>query len=392
MIDETIKKEVLDLEPELIELRRWFHIHPELSWNEYNTRKKVEEKLDEAGIPYVEGAKTGVIGIIKGANADGRILGLRADMDALPVTELADVEYKSVNDGVMHACGHDTHTAMLAMAGKILAAHKDELKCEVRLIFQPAEEFIADSGAAHMKDEPLVKECDSIIGLHVFGAMDGGIIYIGDGAIMASADTFDIEIQGKGAHGASPHEGIDPIAAGVEFCNAVNRVLAREIDTQKPAVISVTAFNSGTTSNVVPGTAHLMGTCRALDAGVRDSFEPILNRIAKGVGEETNTTITVDYHYGCPVTINFPKETEIARKAAYRTVGEDRVQIPPRSMGSEDFPKYTSPKAFAYLGVGVADKAKRFPQHNPYFVLDEQYLKDGVGFYVNCALCYSEEG
>ena len=122
MIDETIKKEVLDLEPELIELRRWFHIHPELSWNEYNTRKKVEEKLDEAGIPYVEGAKTGVIGIIKGANADGRILGLRADMDALPVTELADVDYKSVNDGVMHACGHDTHTAMLAMAGKILRA------------------------------------------------------------------------------------------------------------------------------------------------------------------------------------------------------------------------------------------------------------------------------
>ena len=210
MIDETIKKEVLDLEPELIELRRWFHIHPELSWNEYNTRKKVEEKLDEAGIPYVEGAKTGVISIIKGANADGRILGLRADMDALPVTELADVEYKSVNDGVMHACGHDTHTAMLAMAGKILAAHKDELKCEVRLIFQPAEEYIADSGAAYMKDEPLVKECDSIIGLHVFGAMDGGIIYVGDDAIMASADTFDIEIQGKGAHGASPHEGIDP--------------------------------------------------------------------------------------------------------------------------------------------------------------------------------------
>ena len=391
MIQETLKNEVLGIEEELIELRRWFHIDPELSWDEYNTRKKVEEKLDEAGVPYVEGAKTGLIGIIKGANADGRIIGLRADMDALPVTELADVCYKSVNDGVMHACGHDTHTAMLAMAGKILAAHKDELKCEVRLIFQPAEEYIADSGAAYMKDEPLVKECDSIIGLHSFGAMDGGYICVGDDAIMASADTFDIEIQGKGAHGASPHDGVDPIAAGVEFCNAVNRVLAREIDTQKPAVISVTAFNSGTTSNVVPGTAHLMGTCRALDAGVRDSFEPTLNRLAKAIGEETRTEITVDYHYGCPVTINDPKETALARKAAIATVGEEKVLVPPKAMGSEDFSKYLAPKAFAYLGVGVADKEKRYPQHNPHFIIDEQYLKYGVEFYVRCALCYSEE-
>ena len=391
MIRETLKKEVLDLESELIELRRWFHTHPELSWDEYNTRKKIEEKLDEAGIPYVEAAKTGVIGIIKGANADGRIFGLRADIDALPVQELADVEYKSVNDGVMHACGHDTHTAMLAMAGKILAAHKDELKCEVRLIFQPAEEYIADSGALYMREEPLVKECDAIIGLHVFSAMDGGYLFVGDDSIMASADTFDVEIQGKGAHGASPHEGIDPLAAGVEFCNAVNRVIAREINTQKPAVISVTAFNSGTTSNVVPGTAHLMGTCRALDPGVRDSFEPTLKRLAKAIGEETRTEITVDYHYGCPVTVNDPEQTELARKAAIETVGKEFVAVPPKSMGGEDFSKYTNPKAFAYLGVGVADKEKRAPQHNPYFVVDEQYLKYGVEFYVRCALCFGDE-
>lgn len=378
----NIQEEAVNIESELIALRRYFHQHPEQSWKEWNTQKKIEEELDTLGIPYETPYKTAVIATIKGAHASDHILGIRADIDALPVTEKTACPFKSENEGTMHACGHDTHTAILLATAKVLAAHRDELPVTVRLIFQPAEEFIEDSGALHLKTVPSVLECERLIGLHIMSALEAGEAALNDGPIMASADTFDVYIDGKGGHGAHPEQCIDPIQAGVEFVQSLNRIVAREMNAIIPVVVSITQFVAGTTSNVIPATAHLSGTTRAADPKVRDRFPDLLQRTASAVALDTETHIRVDYHFGCAVTINDPEVAATGRRAAAQVFGEDHIQKVPFSMGGEDFSKYTNPKAFLILGGGVHDPAKRFPQHSPYFEIDESVLKNGVAYFL----------
>jgi amidohydrolase len=384
-------KEAQAISNKLTRLREYFHSHPEQSWHETETQKKIQAYLDELGIPNQKSTKTGVIATLKGAKSSDTILGIRADIDALPITEESNPSYKSLNPGTMHACGHDTHIAILLGTAKILASHKDELPVTVRLIFQPAEEYIADSGALHMKDDPLVKECTRIIALHIQGELPYGVANLQAGPIMAASDTFDVYIKGQGGHGAHPEKAIDPIAAGVAFYNTVQTLVSREIKPLDAAVIGVTAFQSGTTSNVIPDTAHLMGTTRTFTPKVRDAFPEQLERVAAGIAAATRTEIKVDYHFGTPVMVNDENVTATGLRAAAKIFGKDHVITEEPRMGGEDFAKYLAPKAMLCLGGGFTDGHKCYPQHSPYFDIEEKALPLGVAWFLEYINEYGKE-
>ncbi|MGI6075034.1 MAG: M20 metallopeptidase family protein [Pyramidobacter sp.] len=387
----VLKEKVKAIQTELVELRRHFHSHPELSWKEFDTQKKIVEYLEALDIPCVPASKTGVIATIKGARSSGTVIGIRADIDALPLSELNDVPYQSKNQGVMHACGHDAHIAILLGTAKVLASMRDELTVTVRLIFQPAEEFIADSGAYYMKTEPLVAECSRLIALHIWSKIPAGFASLRYGPVMSAADTFDIFVSGKGGHGALPHQTIDPVLAGSELVVALQGVISREVNPLEPAVISVTAFQSGTTSNVIPDGAHLQGTARTFSNELRDAYPQIIKRVASGVSQTTRAEISVDYHMGPPPMINDSQCVDTGRKACDRVFGSGKMVDWELQMGGEDFAKYTNPKCLLLLGGGFADEARRCPQHSPHFDIDENALALGVEYFVQYVLCYEEE-
>ena len=363
------------IQNELVELRRYFHEHPELPWEEFNTQKKIMEYLDELGIPYQESSKTGVIATIKGPHSSDKILGIRADIDALPITEQAACEWKSQNEGKMHACGHDTHITMLLGAAKLLKQMEDELTITVRLLFQPAEECIENSGAALMKDDPALLECDRLIAMHIWSKIPAGYASLRYGPVMSAADTFDIYVKGKGGHGALPHQTVDPVVAASEFVLSMQRVVARELNPLEASVISITAFNSGTTSNVIPAEAHLMGTARTFTPATRDQYPEIIKRVAAGVGEATRTEIEVD----------------TGRRAAETVFGKDHLTDWELQMGGEDFAKYPQEKCLLLLGGGWPEEERQFPQHSPFFDIDESALSLGVEYFVEYVQEYQKE-
>ena len=386
-----IFKEGENLQKELVELRRYFHENPEQSWEEFNTQKKIMDYLDELDIPYTKSCKTGVIATIKGKLSSDKVLGIRADIDALPVQELAEVSWKSKNEGSMHACGHDTHITMLLGTAKLLQKMKDELKLTIKLLFQPAEECIQDSGASYMKDEPEVLECDRLIAIHIWSKIPAGYASLRYGAIMSAADTFDIFIKGKGGHGALPHQTVDPLVAGSELVMSLQRIVAREISPFEPAVISVTSFNSGTTFNVIPGEAHLMGTARTFNPEIRAQYPEILERVASGVAQSTKTEIKLAYHFGPPPLINDDSCVDTGRKAAESVFGKDFLLEWEPQMGGEDFAKYSAPKCLLFLGAGFQGEKLRYPQHSPYFDIDENVLKLGVLYFMEYVKEYEKE-
>lgn len=386
-----LKEHIAALQPELVQLRRHYHEHPERSWQEFETQKSIEKYLDELGIPYVESCKSGVIATIKGPHSGDRIIGIRADIDALPIKELGTEEYKSQNEGTMHACGHDTHITILLGTAKVLAALKDQLTVTVRLLFQPAEEEIANSGAAYMKEEPLVKECDRLIALHIWSKIPAGWASLRYGPVMSAADTFDVEIEGKGGHGALPHQTIDPIVAGAEFVTALQTVVSREVNPLEPAVLSVTQFQSGTTSNVIPGEAHLSGTARTFSKELRDAYPGILERVAQGVSTTSRAQIRTVYHFGPPPMINDKECVDTGRKACAKVFDKDKLVDWELQMGGEDFAKYYNPKCILLLGGGFAEEERRYPQHSPYFDIDEKALGLGVEYFVQYVLEWEKE-
>ena len=379
------------IQNELVELRRYFHEHPELPWEEFNTQKKIMEYLDELGIPYQESSKTGVIATIKGPHSSDKILGIRADIDALPITEQAACEWKSQNEGKMHACGHDTHITMLLGAAKLLKQMEDELTITVRLLFQPAEECIENSGAALMKDDPALLECDRLIAMHIWSKIPAGYASLRYGPVMSTADTFDIYVKGKGGHGALPHQTVDPVVAASEFVLSMQRVVARELNPLEASVISITAFNSGTTSNVIPAEAHLMGTARTFTPETRDQYPEIIKRVAAGVGEATRTEIEVDYHFGPPPMINDDACVDTGRRAAETVFGKDHLTDWELQMGGEDFAKYPQEKCLLLLGGGWPEEERQFPQHSPFFDIDESVLSLGVEYFVEYVQEYQKE-
>lgn len=371
----------------VINLRRYFHENPELSWEEVNTSKRIRKELEEMNIPYELVKDIGVIGHIKG-KGEGKRLGIRADIDALPVKEETGLSFASKNEGVMHACGHDAHISILLGAAKILNELKDEFKGEILIIFQPAEEYIQDSGAKYLSQVPEIKSLDRIIGLHIWGDIDSGSASLNEGPIMASADTFDIYIKGISGHGASPHKSIDPIVAGSMVVNALQTIVSRENDPLEPQVISVTAFNSGNSKNVIPETAHLEGTTRSFNNDLRSKYKSEMQRVLEGVAITTRAEIKLDYHDGTPATVNEKESTEMGIEVAKEVFKDGFIEDYPQLMGGEDFAKYLLNIPGCFLLLGGAGKKGKIAQHNEKFDIDEDSLLLGIEYFIKYALKY----
>jgi amidohydrolase len=317
--------------------RQDIHAHPELAFEEQRTADKVADLLESFGIEVHRGlATTGVVGSLQ-AGTSGKSIGLRADLDALPLLEKNNFDHCSVNDGKMHACGHDGHTVMLLGAARYLAETRN-FDGTVHFIFQPAEE--GGGGGKVMIDEGLFEKfpCDAVYGMHNWPGLEPGSITVRTGPMLASADMFEIRIQGKGAHAAMPHQGVDPIIIGAELVSALQSIVSRNTDPLKNGVVTVTQFHAGSADNIIPDDAIISGTCRALSDEVQDMIEARMNQVATGIAAAHGATAVVNYRRNYPVLVNTAAETQKAARAAAKVVGEERVHddIPP-VMGSEDF-------------------------------------------------------
>jgi len=380
MIDK-IKLLAKQYAPEFIDIRRHLHAHPELSYQEFETAAFVQQKLSEYNIPFEIKAQTGVIGLIKGKNPDKRMIALRADMDALPITEANDVPYKSKHEGIMHACGHDVHTTCLLGAAKILQELKDEWEGTVKLIFQPGEEK-NPGGASLLINEGVLENPapTAIFGLHVHPGLQTGKVSFRAGKVMASADELYFTIKGKGGHAASPHLTVDPILIASHLVIALQQIISRRKNPFTPSVLSITAFNGGTTTNVIPSEVKLMGTFRAMDENWRFEAHDLIRKtsedLVKSMGGELDLHIDVGY----PTVYNHEALTEAARQKAVAFMGIDKVEETEIRMGAEDFGYYTQkiPGCFYRLGV-MQDPNNIRNVHTPVFDIDESAIEIGMG-------------
>ncbi len=373
-----------ELSERIIAMRRDLHRHPELSWQEVRTANKVCEVLDRLGITYRSGvAETGIVAEIPG-KATGPIVALRADMDALPVHEETGLEFSSVHDGVMHACGHDGHTSMLLGAAELLV-RDDDLPAPVRLIFQPAEE--EGAGAKAMIQEGALDGVAAIFGGHVDRHYGLGTIVAHEGAVNASTDGFRIEIRGTGGHAARPHESVDAVVVGSLLVMAIQTIVSREVNPAHPSVVTVGRFDAGTASNVIAGHAVLEGTVRAQDPDVRSHLIASLKRIAESVARLHDADAKVTVTAGTPAVINPPDMVEIARAAASRVVGEENiVPLHTPNMGGEDFAYYMQEIPGCYVRFGaVATGREGFPAHSSKFDFDEGVLALGAEYFYRVA-------
>ncbi len=377
---QTLLKEIKQYENEIIKIRRKIHSNPELSYQEYETAKLVAQKLRALGVqvkPKVGG--TGVVGLLKGAKK-GKTVGLRADMDALPVLENVELPFKSKNAGVMHACGHDTHVAMLLGAAMLLAKHKAELSGTVKFLFQPAEEQGGLGGALPMVRDGAMQGVDYVFGLHIAGDWASGTFALREGPLMAAPDSFKIKIVGRGGHGSHPSDTIDPIYVATQVITAIQGVTSRMIDQTKPLVISVCSIHSGTKDNIIPDEAMLEGTIRTLDEKTRkeakSTFSKIVNSVCKTYGARCEIEMMRDAY---PVTINDPKVTKQAFKILKTIKGTKTVECDP-IMGGEDMSRFLqkAPGTFYFLGTKNPKKGCVAPNHSSKFKVDEDVLKYGA--------------
>lgn len=374
----------------VINLRREFHMYPEASWQEVRTSGRVKEELTKMGVPFKEIAKTGVMAIINGKH-EGKTVALRADMDALQVKELNEVSYCSKNDGIMHACGHDGHTAMLLGAAKILNEMKDDIKGTVRLLFQPAEEMA--QGAQAMIDEGCMEGVDEVFGIHLWSDLEYGKISVEEGPRMASADMFKIKVKGKGGHGSLPHQGIDAVVAASSIVMNLQSVVSREISPLQAAVVSVGSFHSGTRFNVISSEAVLEGTTRCFNPEIRERFSKIMERIINNTAESYRAKAELEYTFGTPPTINDAPSSERAAKSIEKLYGSEAVAPMEKVTGGEDFAMYLekAPGVIAFVGVRNEDKGCNYPQHHERFNIDEDALEMGTALYAQYAIDFLNE-
>lgn len=367
------------------DMRREFHMHPELSMREERTAKRIREELDKMGVPNVSMAGTGVLGIIKGKNS-GKTIALRADIDALEITETRDVPYKSQNPGVMHACGHDTHAAMLLGAAKVLNDIKDELNGTVKLMFQPGEEVA--QGAKGMIKDGALEGVDEVFGMHVMGNLPAGKIAIGSGARMASCDSFKITVTGKGGHGSMPHLGVDALLVASSILMNLQSIASREVSPMDTVVVSVGKFISGTRFNIIADKAELEGTTRCFSYEVRKKLPEMIERIAKSTAASFRAEAEVEYNLLTAPVINGEIPTERARIAIEKILSKDTVVELPKQPGSEDFSEYLAevPGTFAIVGSANEEKDTCYSNHHPKFDIDEDILPSGVALHVQYAV------
>jgi amidohydrolase len=388
-----IRQDIDEILPGVIADRRHFHQHPELGFQEFETARIVAERLQSLGVEDVKTgiAVTGVTGLIRGTKpgpSSDKVVLLRADMDALPIDEQNDVEYKSQVDHKMHACGHDAHTAMLLGISSLLIQKRDQFSGTVKVLFQPAEE--GGGGARVMIEEGVLEnpKVDYAFGMHIDQGSPVGQISLRPGPSMAAADRFIITIQGKGGHGASPHETVDPISVGAQIVVALQTLVSREVDPIDPAVVTVGALIAGDASNVIPDTAELRGTLRSFNPAVREQIGRRTGEIARGIAEAMRATAEYTHAPGYPSTVNDPEQAELVRQVAVEVVGEENTVLQPMQMGAEDFSYFLEkvPGAFYFVGSRNPERGLVWGHHHPRFDLDEEAMIYGMDVMINTVL------
>ena len=403
-LTEKAEAMAIETEQQVIDWRRHFHEFPELSNREFNTAKKIAEILNGMGLKVDTGiAKTGVIGVLD-TGKPGPTIGLRADIDGLPVVERADLTFKSTQKskylgkdvGVMHACGHDTHIAMLLGAAKILTSMKDELVGKFVFVFQPAEEGAPpgeEGGAKLMVKEGIIETygIDVFFGQHIGSGLEAGRINYKVGGILAAADRFTIKVKGKQTHGSRPWGGVDPIVTSAQIIMGLQTIVSRQTElTKEAAVITVGVINGGVRNNIIPEEVEMVGTIRTLDTEMQDIIHEKIRKTATLIAEAQGATAEVDIQIGYPVTFNDPDLTKKMIGSLFNAAGEDNVRITPAITGAEDFSFFAKkvPSLFWFVGGKRPGETEAFPHHTPDFFIDESGLITGVKAFCHVALDY----
>lgn len=396
----NLHTEIDEILPGLIADRRYLHENPELGCEEFITSAFVIDRLTSLGVEDIRTGinVTGVTGLIHGTKpsvGDARVLLVRADMDALPIHEENDVDYRSAIDGKMHACGHDAHTAIQLGLARVLTERRSEFSGTVKLLFQPSEER-GPGGARMMIEEGVLEQpnVDACLALHMAQDLPVGTISIREGAALAASDRFSVTIQGKGGHAAHPNHAVDPVVVGAHLITALQTIVSRNVDPIQPAVITVGSLHAGEAANVIPDTAHVLGTVRTLDSDVQALIVRRIEEVATGVCAAIGATATFEYTYGVPATINAPEMAQLIQATAAEVVGEDRVVSPDPSMGGEDFSYFLQarPGAMFMVGSNNPEKGLIWGHHHPKFDIDEESLAVGLETMARSAMSYLNEG
>lgn len=388
-----LKNEVISIKDEIIKLRRNFHMNPELGFEEYETSKFIKEYLDKEGISYESYAKTGVCGIIRGdlEEKKDRVIGLRSDIDALPIEENNKCEYISTVKGKMHACGHDGHAAILLGVAKILNRNRELFGGTIKLIFEPAEETIG--GARYMIEEGVLTDpnVDIMCGLHLDENINCGQVEVKFGAVNAASNPFKVEVMGVGGHGAYPSSAIDPIVISSNIINALQNIVSREVNPLNSAVITVGSIHGGTGANIIPEKVTLTGIIRTLNSEDRQLVTRRVDEIAKGIGLTLRGKVKIEIEESYPVLINDKNSVNKLRNAAIKVIGEENVleQEYPH-MGVESFAYFANeiPSVFYFLGCRNEEKGIIHPSHSSLFDIDEDALMIGVAIQCQMVLDY----
>ncbi|ACK71947.1 amidohydrolase [Gloeothece citriformis PCC 7424] len=382
-----IRLEIRSLQSQLVQWRRQLHQHPELGFTEVLTSQFIAQKLQEWGINHQTGiAKTGIVATIE-SHQPGPVLAIRADMDALPIQEENDVPYRSVHEGIMHACGHDGHTAIALGTAYYLSQHRQDFRGTVKLIFQPAEE--GPGGAKPMIEQGALKnpDVDTIIGLHLWNNLPLGTVGVRTGALMAAVECFRCHIQGKGGHGAMPHQTVDSVVIAAQIINALQTIVARNVSPLDSAVVTVGEVHAGTALNVIADSAKMSGTVRYFNPTFEGYFSQRLEEIIGGICQSHRAKYELNYWRLYPPVINNAKIAELVRSVALEVV-ETPIGVVPecQTMGGEDMSFFLQevPGCYFFLGSANPDKGLAYPHHHPRFDFDETVLGVGVEMFVRC--------
>lgn len=383
---ESIQKRISELRDEIVALCRDFHAHPEIGFQEFRTATVIEDYLRNLGLQTARVAGTGVTAVLKGCS-EKPVLMLRADMDALPICESTNLEYSSCFQGVMHACGHDAHMAMLLVAAKILSENRDLIQGTIKLVFQPNEEV---NGAQDMVREGVLEDpvVDAAFGLHIWSQLPSGTVAVTPGAVMGGLDVFKLTIKGKGGHTGFPEEAVDPVIAAAHVIQTVQSIQTREISNLKPTTIMFGKLEGGTKSNIIPEEVKLEGSIRYLyEAEPASSNHPAqrFQRVVHSVCETYRCTSEINLVRENIPLINDSVITQIAGDAARKVLGKTGDLTTMRTIASEDFSEFSArvPSCFVFLGCGNPDKGSDIPHHNPCFNIDEDVLPLGVELFIS---------
>jgi amidohydrolase len=389
----ALQREIDELLPGVIADRRYLHQHPELGFQEHETARFIAERLRAIGVDEVRTGvgKTGVVGILRGGKP-GKVVALRADMDALPVTEENDVDYKSQNAGVMHACGHDAHVSMLLGVARVLASRRDEIPGTVKFIFQPAEEGLGGAKAMIADGALEDPKVDGIFGLHIWQEAPVGVVEVRDTVAMVAGDGFKMTVTGKGGHGALPHTTVDPIMVGAQIVTALQTVIARSTDPTIPGVVTVGAFHAGLASNVIPSTAELRGTIRTVTEDQREMTHRRVREISEGIAAAMRAEIDTEILFGVPATVNTPAMAQIVREVATDLVGAANVHEGPIKAASEDMSHFLNlvPGCYYFVGSRNESKGLVWGHHHARFDIDEESMAIGISTLAGSALRFLE--